>query len=210
MISFDKMKLRLLYFLLLIFPFIQLSAKDDSICGTPLKYQVLKATEPTDDFFWTAGDRKYNVYLKKGDFILEQKKNNELWLINGASFNPYAGTELYIDTMYFQNTGENADKELVIGYTLYSMKPDDSGKSRHLLIIDIKDKMVLLNIALYDQRLRKDENGKYSEYLYECDVDLFHNGIRVTTTDDSDIDNPQIQLDDGIYLRKGHCFVLHK
>jgi hypothetical protein len=201
---------KLLFFILLLLPCAYLSAKDDSICGAVLKYQVLASTEPTDGFFWTAGDRKYNVYYKGADIILENKKKHELWLISGASFNPYAGTEMYIDTIYFKNTSESPEKELVIGYTLYSMKPDDSGKSRHLMIMDIRDKMILLNIATYEQALRKDENGKYSEYLYECDVDLFYNSIRITTSDDSDIDNAATQLDDGVYVRKGHCFVRHK
>lgn len=201
---------KLLFFLLLLLSWGFLSAKDDSVCGMPLKYQVLTSNQPTENFFWIAGDRKYNVYYKGADLILERKKNHELWLIQGAGFNPYAGTEMYIDTVYFKNTSESPEKELVIGYTLYSMKPDDSGKSRHLLIMDIRDKMILLNIATYEHAVRKDENGKFTEYLYECDVDLFYNSIRITTSDDSDIDNAATQLDDGVYVRKGHCFVRHR
>jgi hypothetical protein len=58
--------------------------------------------------------------------------------------------------------------------------------------------------------MNKDENGKYTEYLYECDVELFHDGIRVVTSDDSDINNAQTQLDDGVYIRKGHCYISHR
>jgi hypothetical protein len=204
------MNVRLFYLFFFLLQFSYLSAKDDSICGTPLKYQVLTSNEPTDGFFWRAGDRKYNVYYKGADFILEQKKKHILWLISGTSFNVYPGTEMFIDTVYFKNTSESPEKELVIGYSLYSMKPDDSGKSRHLLIIDLRDKMVLLNIATYDYRLKRDENGKYWDYLYECDVDMFHDGIRITTSDESDVDNVQTQLDDGVYIRKGHCFISHE
>lgn len=204
------LNMKLFYFLILLIPFGSLSGKTDSICGHPLRYTVLSTNEPTEGFFWTAGDRKYNVYYKGADFILEEKRKHTLWLVSGSSFNVYPGTEMYIDTVYFKNTSESAEKELVIGYTSYSMKPDDSGKSRHLLIIDLRDKMMLLNIATYDYRLKKDENGKFWEYLYECDVDMFHDGIRVTTSDDSDVDDVRTQLDDGIYIRKGHCFVSHK
>ena len=201
---------KVFYLFVFLVQFAHLSAKDDSICGTPLKYQVLSTNEPTEGFFWIAGDKKYNVYYKGADFILEQKKKNILWLITGASFNRYPGTEMYIDTVYFKNTSESAEKELVIGYSLYSMKPDDSGKSKHMLIMDIRDKVILLNIDTYYHRLEKDENGKYTEYLYECDVELFHDGIRITTSDDSDINNAQTQLDDGVYIRKGHCYISHR
>lgn len=204
------MDLKIISFLLLLFPFLDLSAKNDSICGTPLHYQVLTSNEPTGGFFWIAGDRMYDTYYKGADLILENKKKNELWLITGASFNPYPGAEMYIDTVYFKNTGEGPQKELVIGYTLYSMKPDDSGKSKHLLIIDIRDKIVLLNITQYEHKLRRDENGKYSSFIYEADIDIFYNGIRVTTSDDSDIDNTQTQLDDGVYIRRGHCYISHR
>jgi hypothetical protein len=187
--------------------FINLEAKGDSICGSPLKYQVLTTNEPTEGFFWIAGDRKYNVYYKGADFILEQKRKRSLWLITGASFNPYPNREMYIDTVYFKNTSESTEKELVIGYTLYVSRPDNSGKSKHLLIIDLRDKVMLLNIATYDDRMEKDENGKYQEYLYECDVELFHDGIRIETTDDSDINDARTQLDDGVYMRKGHCYI---
>ncbi len=204
------MNFKLFYLILFLVPFSHLSANDDSICGTPMHYQVLSSNEPTDGFFWIAGDRKYNVYYKGSDFILEQKKKNILWLISGSSFNPYPGTEMYIDTAYFKNTSESPEKELVIGYSLFSMKPDDSGKSRHLLIVDLRDKIMLLNVALYEHRIRKDENGKFTEFLYEGEIELFYNGIRVSTSDDSDIDNAQTQLDDGVYYRKGHCYISHK
>jgi hypothetical protein len=204
------MKLKLFCLIFLSMSAYTLSAKDDSICGIPLKYQVLHSNEPTEGFFWIAGDKRYNVYFKGADFILEHKKSKELWVIAGSTYNAYPGTEMFIDTVYLRNTSESREKELVIEYSLSSMKPDDSGKSRHMAIIDIKDKYILLNIALYDYRLQKDENGKYMEYLYECDIDVFHDGIRITTTDDSDINDARIQLDDGVYFRKGHCFVLHK
>jgi hypothetical protein len=201
-------KLFFLFFLVIQFSF--LSAKEDSICGTPLKYQVLTSNEPTEGFYWMAGNKRYDVYYKGADLILEQKKKNILWLITGGSFNPSPGTEMYIDTMYFQNTSESPERELVIGYSLFSMRPDNSGKSKHLAIIDLRDKVILLNITTYDHRLEKDENGKFIEYLYECDVDLFHDGIRVTTSEDSDINDARTQLDDGIYTRKGHCYVFRK
>ena len=204
------MNLRCVLLFLSLMQLTHLSAKVDSICGSPLRYQVLSSNEPTEGFFWRAGDKKYNVYYKGADFILEDRKKHILWLINGSSFNVYPGTEMFIDTMYFKNTSESPEKELVVSYTLYSMKPDDSGKSRHLMIIDLRDKMVLLNIATYDYRLKRDENGKYWDYLYECDVDMFHDGIRITTSDESDIDDVRTQLDDGIYLRRGHCFISHK
>jgi|GEM_PF-2681522 len=204
------MNIKLLYIIILTISFLDISAKDDSICGIPLKYQVLSTNEPTEGFFWIAADKKYNVYYKGADFILEQKRRNVLWLITGASFNHYPGTEMYIDTVYFKNTSESAEKELVIGYTLYSMKPDDSGKSKHMLILDLRDKIMLLNIDTYYHRLEKDENGKFTEYLYECDVELFHDGIRIETSDDSDINNAQTQLDDGVYVRKGHCYISHR
>jgi len=187
-----------------------LSAKVDSIFATPMKYQVIPGNEPTDGFLWVAGDKRYNIYYKGADFILENKRKKELWLISGSSFSPSPNVETYIDTVFFKNTSESPEKELVIGYSLYRTRPDNSGKSKHLLIIDIRDKVVLLNIATYDHRLEMDENGKYWEYLYECDIDLFHDGIRVTTSDDSDIDDARTQLDDGIYIRKGHCFICQK
>lgn len=206
------MKLPQLLFFLILFHSSLISAKNDSICGAPLRYQIIKSNEPTDGFFLIASDRKYNVYYRGADLILEQKKHkqNILWLITGASFNPYPGNEMYIDTAYFKNTSEGGLKELVVKYSLYSMKPDDNGKSRYLVIIDILDKMVLLNIAEYEHAWRRDENGKYTEYLYECDVSIFHNGIVIETSDDSDIDNAQTQLDDGTYMRKGHCYVYRK
>jgi hypothetical protein len=204
------MNCRLIFFFLLITQFAKVSANGDSICGTALRYQALKTKEPTDGFFWIAGDHKYNVYFKGADFILEQKSKHKLWLITGNTFNPYPNQEMHIDSVYFKNTSESAEKELVVNYSLFSMRPDNSGKSRHMMVIDLRDKIMLLNIALYDHKLQKDENGKYTEYLYECDIDLYHDSIRVTTTDDSDIDNALIQLDDGVYVRKGHCFVTEK
>lgn len=207
---FDYMNIRLVSIFLLLISSLSLSAKEDSICGAPLRYQVLNSNEPTEGFFWIAGDAKYNVYYKGADFILELKKKKQLWLVNGSSFNRYPGREMYIDSVYFKNTSESAEKELVVEYSLYSMKPDDSGKSKHMMIVDVRDKMILLNITIYDRRMEKDENGKYTEYLYECEADLFHDGIRITTSDDSDINDARTQLDDGIYLRKGHCFVGHK
>jgi len=197
--------------ILLMLSFSGLSAKVDSICGRPLRYQALTATEPSEGFIWIAGDKKYNVYYKGADFILETtKKNHTLWLVNGSSFYAVTGTEMYIDSVYFKNTSESPEKELVIIYSTYSMRPDNSGKSRRMAIIDLRDKVVLLNIATYDYRLEKDENGRFTEYLYECDVDLFHDGLRITTSDDSDINDARTQLDDGIYLRKGHCFITQK
>lgn len=204
------MNLRLYFFFSMLILTGNLFAKTDSICGHPLRYVVLSSNEPTEGFFWTAGDKKYNVYYKGGDFILEEKKKHVLWLVSGTTFNVYPGTEMFIDTVYFKNTSESPEKELVIGYSTYSMKPDDSGKGKHLMIIDLRDKMILLNIAIYDYRLKKDENGKFWDYLYECDADMFHDGLRITTSDDSEISDVRIQLDDGIYVRKGHCFVSHK
>jgi hypothetical protein len=198
---------KLFYTFLFIISFSVLDAKDDSICGVPLKYQKLNTNEPTEGFFWIAGDRKYNVYYKGADFILENKRKKELWLITGASFNPYPNTEIFLDSVFFKNTSESREKELVINYSLFSMRADNSGKSKHMMIIDLRDKVILLNIALYDYKMNKDENGKFTEYLYECDVDLFHDGIRITTTDDSDINDARIQLDDGVYIRKGHCYI---
>jgi hypothetical protein len=210
MLSFEYMNLRLLSILFLWLPALLPAAKEDTICGHPLKYQVLNSNEPTEGFFWIAGDKKYDVYYHGADFILQAKKGQELWLVTGTSFNPYPSMQLYIDTVYFKNTSESPEKELVIGYSLYSMRPDNSGKSKHIMIIDLHDKMMLLNIATYDYKLNRDENGKYMEYLYECDVDLFHDGIRVTTSEDSDINDARYQLDDGIYIRRGHCFIRHK
>jgi len=176
----------------------------------PLHYQVLTSNEPTDGFFWRAGDSKYDVYFKGADFILEQRKKNILWLITGASFNPSPGTEMNIDTMYFKNTSESPEMELVIGYSLFSMRPDNSGKSKHLAIIDLRDKIMLLNITTYERRLVRDENGKFVEYLYQCDVKFFHDGFKVTNTEDSDISDARTQLSDGVYIRKGHCYYYHK
>jgi len=201
---------KLIYLSLLLLQFSCLSAKQDSICGGPLHYQVLSTTGPTEGFFWRAGDKLYNVYYKGADFILENKRQHQLWLITGASFNPHLNREMYIDSVFFKNTSESPEKELVIIYSLYSMNPDNSGKSKYMLIVDLRDKVMLLNIATHDHRLEKDENGKFVEYLYDCDIDLFHDGIRVTTSDDSDINDARTQLDDGIYIRRGHCYVYHK
>ena len=200
---------KVFYLFIFLATFSQLFAKDDSICGTPLRYQVLSTNEPTEGFFWIAADKKYNVYYKGADFILEQNKKNILWLINGAGIYPGQASEVYIDTVYFKNTSENSIKELVIGYSVYHDRPDNYGKSKYIAIIDIRDKIVLLNIAIYDHRLEKDENGKFTEYLYECDAEFFHDEIRIETSDDSDINNAQTQLDDGVYKRKGHCYISH-
>ena len=190
--------------------FLTMSAKEDSICGVPLHYQVLTSNEPTEGFFWRAGDNKYDAYYKGADFILEERKKNILWLITGASFNTSPGTEMNIDTMYFKNTSESPEMELVIGYSLFSMRPDNSGKSKHLAIIDLRDKIMLLNITTYERRLVRDENGKFVEYLYQCDVKFFHDGFKVTNTEDSDISDARTQLIDGVYIRKGHCYYYHK
>ena len=204
------MNLKVVFFLLLIFPFMHLSAKDDSICGTPLHYQVLSSNEPTEGFFWIAGNKKYDVYYRGADLILEHRKSNILWLIPGAGFNLRPSLDIFIDSVFFQNTSENAEKELVVRYSQYSLRPDNSGNSKHLLIIDIRDKIALLNITLYDHRLEMDENGKLIEYLYEGDVKLYHDRMVVNTTDDSDINDARTQLDDGVYIRKGHCYISHE
>ena len=109
--------------------FLPLSAKVDSICGSPLHYQVLSSNEPTEGFYWTAGDKLYNVYYKGADFILENKRLHQLWLITGASFNLHPARDLFIDSVFFKNTSESPEKELVILYSLYSTRPDTSGKS---------------------------------------------------------------------------------
>ena len=140
-------KLFLLFIILV--QFFRLSAKNDSICGTPLHYQVLSSNEPTEGFFWIAGDKKYDLYLRGADLILEQKKKNILWLIPGSTIYPGQAPKLYIDTAYFKNTSENSEKELVIGYSVYHNRPDNHGKSKYLAIIDVRDKILLLNIALY-------------------------------------------------------------
>ena len=204
------MDLKVVFFLLLIFPLLDLSAKDDSICGTPLHYQVLSSNEPTEGFFWIAGNKKYDVYYKGADLILEQRKSNTLWLIPGSSYNLHPNYDIEIDSVFFQNTSENNEKELVIKYSQYRLRPENSGKSKCLLVIDIRDKIALLNITLYDHRLEMDENGKLLEYLYESDVKLYHDRIVVSTTDDSDINDARTQLDDGVYVRKGHCYISHE
>ena len=68
----------------------------------------------------------------------------------------------------------------------------------------------MLNITLYDHRLEMDENGKLIEYLYEGDVKIYHDRMVVNTTDDSDINDARTQLDDGVYIRKGHCYISHE
>ncbi len=171
---------------------------------------MLSSNGPTEGFYLIAKDKKYDLYLKGADLLLEQRKNKTLWLIPATDFNTSSNAEMYIDTAYFKNTSESPDKELVIRYSLYRLRADNSGKSTHLLIIDLRDRKVLLNIALYDHRLEVDENGKPIEYLYEADVKLLHDRIVVTTSDDSDINDARTQLDDGIYFRRGHCFVSYE
>jgi hypothetical protein len=208
--SFGGMNTKWLWMSIFLLLAVPLPAREDSICAKVLHYKVLDSNEPTEGFFWVAGSRKYDVYARGNDIILEARKKKQLWLIPGATLNQYPGTEMYIDTVYLQNTSESPDKELVIGYSVYSMKPDNHGVTKFLSVIDLRDKVLLLNIAYLDNRVEKDENGKYYENLYECDIDFFHDGFRITSSDDSDINDTRTQLDDGIYYRRGHCHIRHR
>jgi hypothetical protein len=197
-----------LILLALMLPFAHLYALSDSICEAPLRYEVIKNTDSTDGFFWAAGDRKFNAFLNGSDFILEWKKKKEFWLMRGIYFANAAANEMFIDSIYFKNLSESREDEMVVIYSLFNLRPDGSShKSKHILVMDPSEKKVILNIELYDYKFGKDENGKIIDFVYEGDIQLSHNSIIVSTSDDSDIDTPSIQLDDGVYFRKGHCFV---
>ncbi|MCW3126302.1 MAG: hypothetical protein JWO03_1960 [Bacteroidetes bacterium] len=200
--------LRLLLLILIFLPASIYAAKD-SVCEAPLKYEVLEKGSNTDDFLWITGDRKYNIYYKGADVIVERKRKGTLWLVKGLSFASYPHEEMYIDSAYFQNISEFPDKELIIKYSLFSLQPGTNAKSKHMMIVDINERKIVLNVALYDFKIGADENGKVIDYLYEANVDVSLNLIKVESSEDSDIDNPATQLDDGIYHRRGHCFVKH-
>ncbi len=200
---------KLLILLLLCLPSCTYAGSNDSINEVPLKYDELPKNANRDDYLWIAGDRKFNVYYKDSNFIVENKMKKWMWLIHGHSFASYPNSEIYVDTAYFQNISESNQKELVVGYSQFNLRPGINTKSKHLLVVDLTERKIILNVATYDFRIGKDENGKVTDYLYEAEVEISHNFIRVTSTDDSDIDNPAIQLDDGIYRRHGHCFVRH-
>ena len=201
-------QVRLFTFLFLIVPAaIFAGPKTDSICEAPLKYEVLGKNSDVDEFLWIAADARYNVYFKGADLIVERRHKGILWLVKGHSFASYPTEEMYIDSVYFQNISENPQKELILRYSLFSLKPGTNTKSKHLLIVDLSEQKIVLNVTLRDFKLGSDENGRVIDNLYEADVEVSHNLIKVTSSDDSDIDNPAIQLDDGIYHRHGHCFV---
>lgn len=195
--------------ILLCLPLLSAAAEKDSICSSPLKYEVLDKSADVDAFLRMAGDKHFNLYYSGSDLILEQRKKGTLLLIHGQSFAPYQNEEMYIDSAWFQNIGDIPERELVIRYSLFSLQPSSSTRSKHIIIIDPGQKKILLNITTYDFKIAPDENGKIIDYLYEALVQISFNGIRVKATDDSDIDNPSIQLEDGIYHRHGHCFVRH-
>ena len=202
--------MKLVILLLLVLPaYVMRAATADSVCEAPLRYEVLDKNASVDDFLWIAGDKKYNTYYRGGDLLVEQRKKGILWLIHGSSFAPYTQTEMFIDTVYFQNISESPQKEMIVGYSLFSLKVGAHTKSKHMMIIDLSERRIVLNVATYDYKIGADENGKVVEYLYDADVEVSHNLIKVTSSDDSDIDNPAIQLDDGVYHRHGHCFVRH-
>lgn len=186
-----------------------MQAEKDSICATPLKYEVLDKNADVDDFLRMAEDKRYNLYYRGSDLIIEQRRKGTLCLVHGQSFAPYQNEEMYIDSAWFQNVGNVPDKELVIRYSLFSLEPASNTRSKHLIFIDPAQKKILLNIATYDFKIAPDENGRIIDYLYEADVQVVAGGIRVRATEDSEIDNPPIQLVDGYYHRRGQCFVRH-
>jgi hypothetical protein len=184
-------------------------AAKDSICETSLRYEVLDKNADTDDFLWIAGDKHFNVYFKGAELIIERRKKGILWLVKGHTFASYPNEEIYIDSAYFQNISEFPEKELIINYSLFSLAPGTNTKSKHKLIIDLSERKIVLNVATYDFKIGADENGRVIDYLYEADIEVSHNLIKVVESGDSDIDNPAIQLSEGIYHRRGHCFVKH-
>ncbi|MBS1684224.1 MAG: hypothetical protein JSS76_05685 [Bacteroidetes bacterium] len=199
---------KILFAIIYCIPFALIAAEKDSICSAPLKYEVLDKNADVDAFLRLAEDKHYNLYYSGSDLIIEQRKRKgTLYLVHGQSFASYQNEEMYIDSAWFQNIGDIPDRELVIRYSLFSLQPASNTKSKHLIIIDPDQKKILLNIATYDFKIAPDENGKIIDYLYEADVQLFFNGLRVKGTEDSDIDNPAIQMEDGIYHRRGRCFV---
>lgn len=201
--------MKLLVLFMLLIPASTYAGKEDSVCEVPLKYQVLDKNADTDDFLWIAGDKHFNVYFKGSDLIIERNKKGILWLVKGADFASYPNEEMYMDSVYFQNISEYPQKELIIKYSLFSLQTGTNAKSKHMMIVDLGEKKIVLNVALYDFKIGADENGKVIDYLYEASVKVSLNLIKVESGDDSDIDNPAIQLDDGIYHRRGHCFVKH-
>ncbi len=185
------------------------AAEKDSVCAVPLRYDVLDKNTDVDAFLRMAGDKQYNLYYNGSDLIIEQRRKGTLYLVHGQSFASYQNEEMYIDSAWFQNVGNVPDKELVIRYSLFSLEPASQTRSKHLIFIDPEQKKILLNIATYDFKIAPDENGRIIDYLYEAEVQIVFNGIRVKATEESDVDNPAIQLDDGLYHRRGHCFVKH-
>jgi hypothetical protein len=199
--------LRLLFLINIIFSVRLSAASHDSICAHPLHYEVVTNNESIDSFLWMGGDRKFNLYYKGHELLLEHRRRHEFWRVNCLNYSPYPGSDLFIDTMYLKDISESGQKELFVAYSLYSLKGTSSGKSHHLLIIDIRDKKVLLNIATYDSKITTDENGRVLDYYYEADIEFHHNAVKVIPADESEIDNPAIQLEEGTYHRRGHCFV---
>lgn len=202
-------KLKFLFAFLYLLPLVLCAAEKDSVCAVPLRYDVLDKNTDVDAFLRMAGDKQYNLYYNGSDLIIEQRRKGTLYLVHGQSFASYQNEEMYIDSAWFQNVGNVPDKELVIRYSLFSLEPASQTRSKHLIFIDPEQKKILLNIATYDFKIAPDENGRIIDYLYEAEVQIVFNGIRVKATEESDVDNPAIQLDDGLYHRRGHCFVRH-
>lgn len=202
-------KMRLLIILMLCIQIVSRAAERDSLCTVPLHYDVLDKNADVDEFLRLAGDKHYNLYYHGSDLILEQRRKGTLYLIHGQSFASYQNEEMYIDSAWFQNVGDIPDKELVIRYSLFSLQPASNTRSKHLIFIDPAQKKILLNIATFDFKIAPDENGRIIDYQYEAEVQVFYSGIRVRQNQDSEVDNPAIQLESGYYHRRGQCFVRH-
>ena len=199
--------IRLVFFCILLVSYCY-DAQADSICETPIHYEVIKDDNLQEGFLWMGGDKRYAIYVRGDDFIVEFKKKHELKLIDGSAYSNKQDGEVYIDSLALRNVVDNEDKELLVYYSTFSFSTQGGAKSRHLLIIDIHRWRTIINIGLYDSKFFKDENGKEQELVYQADIFISHNHIKIEAEEDADTDLAANELDSGIYHRRGHCYVL--
>jgi hypothetical protein len=198
---------------IVLFFFILLSignqCKADSICEIPIQYKVIANNYLPDSFVWIAGERKYNVYYKGAEFIVENTKKKGLKLIESEFyFHLRHNEEIAIDTISFKNVGDGEDKEILVHYSTFSLDPAGGGsKAHYLMALDTRSWTVIFNISTYESKFYKDENGREFKTLYEATIEIGRNHIHVRTSEESDVDRSALQLDDGLYRRHGHCYV---
>ena len=186
---------------------ISINTQADSICETPIRYEVIKDDNLQEGFLWMANDKRHNVFVRGDALIIESKKKHDLRLIDGSAYRNKQDGEAYIDSIALQNVIDTDEKELLVYYSTFSLSTQGGAKSRHILIIDIHRWRIIINMGVYDAKFFKDENGKEQELIYQAYIDIKHNHIKITAEEDADIDLSANEFDSGDYRRRGHCYV---